>query len=633
MPFGWAGQILRVDLTRKEALKHPVDPYTSFIGGRGINVKIMFDEVGPEVAPFDPENRIILGPGALTGTPAPTASRMKITTMGPNGLIGSSGLGESIGAEIRHAGYDNVIIQGKADKPVYLYINDDTIEFRDASKVWGKDTRETQTLIREDIGDPDVHTLCIGPAGENLVAFSCVRTGMFTTAGRGGMGAIMGSKNLKAVAVRGGRGVALANTEEFLKTAYELRKNLSEFPDFQAPIEKLERRVREINTRATKEGVPAFGNWEECDWDEIDAANFVGGVHEYYREHQIGRIGCFACPISRYRVCNDPDTGIGMALCNTIPMFTFRVWNRDFQVMEAAAHLCNNYGLDTISTANIIAFLMELYHRGIITEKDTDGVPMKRGDKEAILTTIHKIGRQEGYGKIFRNGLLAGAKQIGRGTEEYAMQVKGLEIGVRELRGRKGTALATAVATRLSEGEYPLQEQNFGVAKEHPEAVDPRSYEGKGEAMIVSIRKYIALDMIGMCRNIFLRAFEAAGEGLKYPAKLLSLATGLPITLDDLFVAADKTHLLERAFDVTRGVRRKDDTLPRRMFESAVPGGPYKGQTLDKGLFDRMLGEYYELCGWDEDGVPREETFKKYGLEAEWAVFSQRLKERRGVHA
>ncbi|MFA5316453.1 MAG: aldehyde ferredoxin oxidoreductase C-terminal domain-containing protein [Dehalococcoidales bacterium] len=625
---GWSGKILRVDLSKKVSTTEPTAPYIPFVGGRGINVKIMFDEVGPEVAPFDPENRIIFGPGVLTGTPAPTGSRMKITTMCANGLIGSGGVGEALGAEIRFAGYDNIIVQGKLDKPGYIYINDDVVEFRDASHIWGKETGETRKAIKDEIGDQGVQVASIGQAGENMVSFACIKTGVFTTAGRGGMGAIMGSKNLKAVAVRGGQGIKVNNMEEFLKISLDIRTKVTDFPDFKAPIEYLERRVREMNVRATKEGVPAWGNWEDFDWDSVDPDNFVRGVHEYYRENQIARIGCFSCPVSRYRVCDDPEAGIGMALCNSLPMFAWRVWNRDFPVIETACHFCASYGLDTISTANIISFLMELYHRGIITAKDTDGIPMKRGDKEAILTAVHKIGKQEGFGKLFRDGILAGAKKIGRGAEEYAMQVKGMEIGLREIRGRKGTALATAVSPRLSEGEYPLFEQNWNVHKPHAEAVDPAVYEKKGRIILDSVRKYIVLDMIGMCRNIFLRAFEAAGGGVILPVKLLALATGEDYNLDNMFAAADKVHLLERAFDVMHGVRKKDDTLPKRLFESAVPGGPLKGARLDKKKFDEMLVEYYEMAGWDEDGVPKEETFKKLGLEAEWKSFNKRLKKK-----
>jgi aldehyde:ferredoxin oxidoreductase len=421
MSSGWSGRILRVDLSKKESSTVATAPYTSFIGGRGINVKIAFDEVDPKISPFDPENRLVFGPGVLTGTPAPTASRMTVTTLCPNGVIGSSGMGGFIGAEIRHASYDHIIIQGKSDNPVYLYIHDDVVEFRDASQVWGKETGETQQLIRREIGDPDVKVACIGPAGENLVSFACIRTGIFSAAGRGGMGAIMGSKNLKAIVVRGKRGVEIARLEEFLEASYETRKMLSEYLAFQRPLGRM---VIDVNKSAAEKGVLAFGNWEDVDWDEIDAGSFVHGGDEFYRQHYIGRVGCSGCPISRYQVCNDTETGIGVAKCYSPAMFTFRVWNRDYQVMESAGHLCNNYGLDSISTASIIAFLMELYHRGIITEKDTDGIPMRRGDKEAIISTIHKIGRQEGFGKLFRDGVLAAARTIGKGAEECAMHVK-----------------------------------------------------------------------------------------------------------------------------------------------------------------------------------------------------------------
>ncbi|MFH0941968.1 MAG: aldehyde ferredoxin oxidoreductase N-terminal domain-containing protein [Chloroflexota bacterium] len=235
---GWSGKILRVDLSKKAYSTVPTAPYTSFIGGRGINTKIVYDEVGPEVAPFDPENRLLFGPGVLTGTPAPTASRTTVTTLCPNGTIGSSGFGGYVGAEIRHAGYDNIIIQGKADKPVYLYLHDDIVEFRDAGQVWGKDTIETQPLIRKEIGDPDVQVACIGPGGENIVSFASVRTGVQAAGGRGGMGAIMGSKNLKAIAVRGKRGVEIARLGEFLKVANQTGKMLLDHQSLQSPATK-----------------------------------------------------------------------------------------------------------------------------------------------------------------------------------------------------------------------------------------------------------------------------------------------------------------------------------------------------------------------------------------------------------
>jgi aldehyde:ferredoxin oxidoreductase len=622
--FGWSGRILRVDLSKKESTTEAIAPYTSFIGGRGINTKIVFDEVDPKISPFDPANRLVFGPGVLTGTSVPTASRMTVTTLCPNGIIGSSGMGEFIGAEIRHAGYDHIIVQGKSDSPVYLYIHDDGVEFRDAAQVWGKETVETQQLLKREIGDPDVKVACIGPAGENLVSFACIRTGIQSASGRGGTGAIMGSKNLKAIAVRGKRGVEIARLEEFLKVSYETRKMLLEHPALQKPAEKMSQLAMNLNDSPNKRGLSTFGNWEDVDWDEIDAKNFVHGGAEYYDKHYVARVGCSGCPIFRcYRICDDPETGIGTAKCYSQPMFTFRVWNREWKVMESAGHLCNNYGMDTNSTAKVIAFLMELYHRGIITEKDTDGIPMRRGDKEAIISTIHKIGRQEGFGKLFRDGVLEAARTIGKGAEECAMQVKGQEMGLHDFRGRKATALAQATATKMGGGEYPHIDSVWTVGTSREDPTYPSSYDNRALMVWEQANVYKVVDMLGICKNYFAWSPD---RSLGLLARLFSLATGVDTSEDDLLFAAQRMTVLERAFDVMRGIRRKDDTLPKRMFETPVPGGPLKGERLEKAKFDKMVDEYYELAGWDEDGVPKEETFQKYGLSSEWQFFNKKMK-------
>ncbi|MFA5317822.1 MAG: aldehyde ferredoxin oxidoreductase C-terminal domain-containing protein, partial [Dehalococcoidales bacterium] len=467
-------------------------------------------------------------------------------------------------------------------------------------------------------GDPDVKVNCIGPAGEKLVSFACVRTGMFNTAGRGGMGAVMGSKNLKAIAVRGKRGIEIARLAEFLKLSCEERERLSEYSASKSPLGTVS---FNINNSATRSGVLAFGNWEDVDWDEIDAQNFVHGGEDYYSKYYLERVGCFGCPISRYQICNNPETGLGVAKCSSLPNFTFRVWNRDYQVMTSAAHLCNNYGLDCVSTGGIIAFLMELYHRGIITEKDTDGIPMKRGDKEAIISAIHKIGRQEGFGKLFRDGMLDAARKIGKGAEECTMTVKGQEMGLREFRGRKATALAQAVATKLGGGEYPLPEATWSLGTKSERAVDPTTYDKKAFMVWEQANVYKVPDLLGICKSPW-----SINQSLEIPAKLFSLATGVDTSVDDLLIAAQRVQVLERAFDVMRGIRRKDDTLPERMFETVVPGGPFKGDQLDRQKFDKMLDEYYDISGWDEDGVPSEETFKKYGLSSEWEAFSGKIK-------
>lgn len=638
MSSGWSGQILRIDLSKKESLTEAVAPYTrSFIGGRGINVKIMYDEVDPKIAPFDPANRLLLGPGVLAGTPAPAAGRMKVTTMCPNGFLASSGIGGFIGAEIRHAGYDNIIIQGKSGKPVYLYIHDDSVEFRDASHIWGKDTWETQQIIRREIGDPDVQVMCIGPGGENLVSFACIMTGIFSAAGHGGTGAIMGSKNLKAIAARGRRGIEIANLEEFLKVSLEMRNAIMENPDIEAGSK---RGQRDAAYGLVKQGLAVFGNWEDAEWDEATSEGFHTGAEEFWERYAIGKVGCSGCPMYRYCIFSVPGIGIGAPKCVGWGAFGPQLWNKDCKFTFHAASLCNQYGLDFSSTANLIAFLMELYHRGIITEQDTDGIAMRRGDKDAIISTIHKMARQEGFGKLLRDGVLKAARTIGKGAEEYAMHVKGLEMEAYEYRAYKAYALAAVVCTKDPLDAVLSIEFNWVRDKETAEkwavqllgtkeAAYPPSYEKKS-LMVWKYENIVrVIDMLGVCHSPVLLYNMPS---LEIPAKLFSLATGVDTSGDELLTVAHRVQTLERAFNVMRGIRRKDDTLPKRMFETTTPGGRFKGESLEKEKFDRMVNEFYALCGWDEDGIPKEETFKKFGLSSEWQVFRKKLGKEMRTH-
>ncbi|MFC1908080.1 aldehyde ferredoxin oxidoreductase family protein [Chloroflexota bacterium] len=628
MSFGWTGQILRVNLSNGESMVEDTEPYThSFIGGRGINVKIVYGEVGPKVLPYDPENRICFGPGVLAGTLAPSCSRMKVTTVSPNGLIANSGMGGFIGAEIRHAGYDNIVIQGKSDKPVYLYINDDSVEIKDASHIWGKDTWEAQQVLKSELGE-SVQTMCIGPGGENLVSFGSIITGRQSSAGRGGMGTVMGSKKLKAIAVRGTRGVKFAKLEEFTIACEQVHKWLREHPRAELMAEGGDVDVTDYFIRS---GMFVLGNWEgDVSWDKVGE---LGGGTEFWDQYGIHKYECFGCSKGHSTLFNVPGIGIGSADCIGWQAFGGPVWNGNRKVTFHANYLCDRYGLDCVSTGGAIAFLMELYHKGIITEKDTDGIAMKRGDEKAIISTIHKIGKQEGFGKLFRNGALEAAKIIGKGTEVYVMQVKALGIQQYDVRSYKSHALASAIATRDIVEEYSNMVYNYMGDKEEmgkwakglygsEEAAVPNSYEKKPLVVWDHGNRLCAIDMLGSCRYIvpwYVTLY------LKRWVKLFSLATGRDTTEEDLLFAAQRVKTLERAFNVIRGIRRKDDTLPKRMFETATPGGPFKGEKLHRQKFSKMIDDYYQLRGWDEDGVPTEETFKKFGLSSEWKVFKKGL--------
>ena len=464
--FGWAGQILRVDLSNQVASKEPTEPYTRrFIGGRGIAGKIVYDEVDTTVSPFDPANKIFFCPGVLTGTPAPSTSRLKVFGLAANGFLGTAGLGAYIPNQIKWAGYDLIIVEGKSDKPVYVYINNDSVEFKDASDLWGKDVYETQLIIKEELGN-SVQVMCIGPGGEKSIAFGSVHTDWGSAAARCGFGGIMGSKNLKAIAVTGTGAIKIAKMEEFLKAAEEERNwfkdkcslkdaaglNFFDASNLWASI-------------SYKKGIGAIGNWEPVDWSEAPIP-MREKEQEFHDKCGIGLHGCDGCPIYHFPQYDVPGTGRGGAKCTGTMNITRYIYNDDFKLGFQVYNLVNKYGLDVVSTTSITNFLTELYHRGLITEKDTDGIPMKRGDVKAIISAIHKIGKQEGFGKLFKDGVLAGARKIGRGAEEYAMHVRGRELEPFDYRILKALALSTGVNTKdFIDGQVCRYEGSEGVLR------------------------------------------------------------------------------------------------------------------------------------------------------------------------
>ena len=623
MEFGRSGRILRIDLSNRTSAVEDADAYAGrFIGGRGINVKIVYDEVNPALSYTDPENRLVIGPGALTGMPVPTASRTKVTAMAPNKLLMSSGLGGFIGPEIRYAGYDNIVIKGKAPSPLYMYINDGAVEFRDAGAIWGKDTYETPELIKKEIGDQNAQVMCIGPAGENLVSFACIMTGIGSSAGHGGLGAVMGSKNLKAIAVRGKRGISIAHVEEFLKTCHEARKRVAEDAEVQAMVKT---GGETVLTDSIRGGLAVFGNWENPDWNSLDLDGYRRQAREFWGNFEKGRAGCFGCPNHEWRLFDVPGIGYGMPKCAGMIAGGTPLWNFDRRLIFEFGTMCNKYGLGASSTANIITFLMELYRKGIISERDTDGISMGRGDPAAIMAAVDKIARQEGFGVLVKDGVLNAARKIGGGAEEFAMHVKGLEMQLYEYRPLKAMALSQAVAHKDHIDANPLSEIDELVqAMIKGDRIFSPSYENRAPEVLKFGSIKTITDLLGVCQF-----FDLRGHNVPILARLLSLATGVETSEEDLFAAARRVLTLERAFAVMGGIRRKDDTLPKRMFEQEISGGFFKGQKLDREKFEKMLDEYYDVCGWDADGIPKTDTFQKLDMQREGETFSERIKGRR----
>jgi len=631
MSFGWAGQILKIDLSNRRSDTDSIEQYArSFIGGRGVSDKIIFEEVTRELSQFDPANIICFGPGVLTGTPSAGSSRLKVSAIGEGGFLRHAGLGGDIPRTIKLAGYDLITVQGRAEEPLYIYICNDQVQFRKASHLWGKDVYESQAIIRDEIGK-SVDVMCIGPAGEKAVAFGSIHTGWGSAAGLGGLGGVMGSKNLKAIAVTGTRDIHIAKMTEFLEAAEQQRVS---FANSEAAIQDM--RLGQgwrLAYKWTTYGIGSKGNFES-----VPGLNdlVIPPMDDFANKYGVAPLVCGSCPVSHNYRYDVPGIGKGGAKCTGLHSVTATLWNKDWTLGFQAYNLINRYGMDVMAATSIIALLMELYAKGIISSKDTDGIPMVRGDKNAIINIIHKLGRQEGIGKLFKDGIVEGAKKLGRDCEQFVMAVKGQALQPYTFRVNKQFALATATNTKdmidavniiaygwqeaatpeIKQEYEKLAEKEYGVK----ETAFPYSYKGAAWPTAIEEGKVALGDMLGVCKWLITWFMTSSFE---VPAKLFSLATGVSMTEDDLLFAAQKVITLERAINAIKGMRRKDDILPERFFSEPEPGGPYKGEKLEKGDFQSMLDAYYFLRGYNSDGVPTEETFHKYGLVKEWGKFAK----------
>lgn len=639
MTYGWAGKILRVDLTDRKTIIQDVRPYSEcFIGGEGINVKIIYDQIGRDVSPFDPDNIFCIATGVLGGSPAPASSRSTITAVSPRGLLDSAGIGGFFGAEMKYTGYDQIVVVGKSDRPVYVYVTDKGVQIKDAGHLWGKDPWQTQQLIREELGDRDIQSISIGQAGENRVHYACVVTGRLSSAaGRCGMGAIMGSKNLKALAVRGKRGLKIAHPQKYLEACLELHQSIRASAAFEKKRDSTTDKV--AYSRYIDIGKFFPGNWEDSNWMEDGFGGLLKDADEFWEKEALHlkpngarQSGCFGCPMYHETNFHIPGVkDIGRTKCIQWHSVGEVVWLKDRRKVIEATYLCDSYGLDAVSAGGCISFLMELHHKGIISKEDTDGIAMKRGDMSAVKFALAKIARQEGFGRYLKGGVAAAARHFGKDAQKCAMQTKGLELFHQDIRSFKSKALLSAVGKMeqlsLIEDLWPdnradmekLAKDTFGRS----EAAVSTSYEDKALLTFDSENRHCIGDLLGICKFYIpwgqTQSFDAA-------LRLLPLITGEKVELEDLLTAAKRVFLLKRAFNALRGIRRKDERPPRRMFEKPVTDGKFKGQVLHRESFEKMLTEYYQLRGCDQEGVPRHESFEKLGLVSEWDRFKGEMK-------
>jgi aldehyde:ferredoxin oxidoreductase len=615
---GWVKNILYVDLSRGKISKEDVPKRISeYIGGRGMNMRLLFDLTPPRVDPFSGLNPLIFGVGPLVGTLAPASCRFNVTTKSPFGYLGDSNCGGDWAATLKYAGYNHVVVLGRSDKPVYLLIDDENVELRDAGDLWGLDTWETQKLLCEEHGE-DFRSVCIGPAGENLVRFACIKTGLKHAAGRTGTGAVMGSKRLKAIAVRGTGSVSVAYPEKFMEAverAYGMINDLIEVRGYKSPVAGTYGYLWWLHDKNCKLGVMhhRYGSWE-------DAAK-LDPIH-YHRNYRIKIIGDFSCPVQcvpRFKV-NERLYGEGPEY-ELVNSFGSMVGNPDLKSVLEACVYAEKMGLDGDSAGRVIAYAIELYEKGILTSEEVP-FPLRWGDGEGVLELLRMIVYRRGIGNILAEGEALASKIIGRGAEKYALTMKGLELH-EPLKSGYGHALAHSTSTR---GPDHLRSSHHPEHSNTPEQCmrllgDPTQadrYVSEGKERMVVFNEYTSafIDSLGCCK--FLSTWGSILEGMSLTpeiwAELYKYATGVEINGKALLEAGERVYNIERAFIVREGVRRQDDVPPEREFSEPYPTGKMKGFRLDRERYERLLSAYYELHGWDENGIPTESRLKKLGL-------------------
>ena len=608
---GYTGKLLCVDLSTGQISEDVLDPQVvrDYVGGVGLGVRIAYDEMPPETDPFDPASKLIFMTGPVTGTLLGTAGRYALVFKSPlTGILCDSTSSGYWGAELKYAGYDGLIVEGESAKPVYLFIDDGTVEVRDASHLWGMDTERVQDVLREEVGDPKARVLRIGVAGERGIPYACVFNDDERAAGRGGAGAVMGRKKLKAIVVRGTGQVELADPEGFRETAVRINKLNATSPNLYS--------LRTFGTPGTMTRWPTSNiptkNWE-IGSDE-DLCTNLGGQRMkdtiFVSRH---KQTCHRCPIgcahwvkietAPYQMEARAPEYETLAALGTLCLVG------DLEAVAYAGRLCNLYGMDTISCGVTIAFAMECYEKGVITREDTGGIDLTWGNEEALIEVVKQIALGEGIGALLAQGTRKAAEQLGRGSSEWAVHVKGMELPMHDPRvfyswastfttSQRGACHNHGYAALYDGKDDPLPE--WGLTGSYPRTSD----EGKGKISRVAQNWAHIMNSMAMC--FFATILLKPGD----LADLIGRAVGSPLTPEDLFTIADRIDAVYRAYNYRCGVRREDERLPVRVV-TPLSGGGAAGQAPDP---DYQLDEYYELRRLEPDGKPGYEGLLDLGL-------------------
>ncbi len=655
---GYMGKVLHVDLETGEVRQESLDPEMAsrFIGGMGLSTKVLYDEVGPEVDPLGPENVMIFATGPLTGTNAPASGRLEVTAKSPaNGALGTGNTGGIWGVELKRAGYDVLIVRRSSPEPVYLWIDDGHVEIRKAGHLWGRDAWETTEMLGEELGarrENEIKVMTIGPAGENLVRFASLINEYYHSAARSGLGAVMGSKKLKAIAVRGSGRVTVARPEAFQAARREamdrivnswhpaMKDTYKDFGDV-GPLR--------LAKGSYRQGSLPFNNFQttvQPQWMETNTM-------EMARPHIKGKKGvCYACPLACFNLAEvDEGKYAGLKIANATfvgPVFEFggKCAIMSMPAIWKCKEVCHKLGMDIFSAGPIIAFAMELYQRGIIGKEDTGGLALEWGDEEAALQLLEDMAYRRGLGDILAEGSLGAAERLGKGARDYAYTTKGLEMFGTDPRASGTTWILgyldsprggdNVKTTHTHADHAPLPrtlEQRFQMSYEDycrqyigyldifddekkqifgdPPRLEDESWEGKA-----ALTKWMgdlcsAISTLVLC--IFPTTFGNA-LGPTHYARMLSAVTGEETTARELMEAGERVFNLQRLYLTRGGMDSKDDDFPDKFYDEEIPDGPAKGARLSRETIHGVMQEYYQLRGWDQNGVPTREKLAQLGL-------------------
>jgi aldehyde:ferredoxin oxidoreductase len=606
--LGYAGRVLRVDLTTGRTRVEKIDEETArkYIGGIGLGMKLWLANSKAGVDAFDPENPLVLALGPVSGTMFPTGGNgHAFISKSP----ATNGVGEAVshgtfGAELKRAGYDAVVLTGKAERPVYLWIDDDSVQLLDAASIWGKSPSETEDAIKDEVGDYYVRVASIGLAGEKLSKIANIINEKTRAAGRTGLGAVMGSKNLKAIAVRGTHDIVVAKPDEFMDMVKEFHERMK------GPA------AQKYRTLGTAENV-MIQNALYCmptrNYNNAHFENAEKVSGEALNERYIAKI--IACNSCAMRCEHEAVVREGPYKGTMARMEYDNLWafgpNCGIDKLDAiikAAELCNYYGLDATSTGVTVGFVMDCHETGILSHEDLGGIDAHFGNAEALIQLIEKIGKREGIGDVLADGVKVAAEKIGKGSDKLAQNIKGLEVTGYDLRCLKTAALGFAVSFRGAD-----HNRSGAYALDMTGKVDRlKAEKGRGKLVKDSENVYALIDSLIVCKN----AKGTLYKELADMAKIYALVTGYEMTPEELSAAGERIITLARLINLREGLSRKDDTLPWKVMNQPIPDdGPAKGAMVTQDELDLLLDDYYQSRGWTLDGIPTKSQLNKLGME------------------